>query len=217
MSELGSAPVPEPGRDDHRRGAAQAPLVIAYADFECPFCAALHRRHLNAAFLIGHPRKYGLFRVDGLIQTQVPLVTGDGRGEVLHIVIRDGVDCSRVRKGEQVLEDVERKRRDACQRNQIIWERYAHGERIENRFGIGGQVATAQGQRRNTFHHHSLLGQPQAFVAREVLDVVRRVGPGAAEGPVKVLGSGPSGSAGGAHLRRDRRGDPVRHRRRGLG
>jgi protein-disulfide isomerase len=44
VSELGSAPVPEPGRDDHRRGAAQAPVVIAYADFECPFCAALHRR-----------------------------------------------------------------------------------------------------------------------------------------------------------------------------
>jgi protein-disulfide isomerase len=44
VSELGSAPVPQPGPDDHRRGPPQAPLVIVYADFECPFCAALHDR-----------------------------------------------------------------------------------------------------------------------------------------------------------------------------
>ena len=44
MAELGSAPVPEPGADDHVRGPADAPLVIEYADFECPFCAALHER-----------------------------------------------------------------------------------------------------------------------------------------------------------------------------
>lgn len=49
MTELGSAPVPEPGDDDHRRAwgrpsEADAPLVIVYADFECPFCAVLHQR-----------------------------------------------------------------------------------------------------------------------------------------------------------------------------
>ena len=45
MSEpLGSAPVPPPGPQDHRRGPSQAPLVIEYADYECPFCAALHAR-----------------------------------------------------------------------------------------------------------------------------------------------------------------------------
>jgi protein-disulfide isomerase len=44
MSELGSAPVPEPGPADHRRGPPDAPLLIEYADFECPFCAALHER-----------------------------------------------------------------------------------------------------------------------------------------------------------------------------
>jgi protein-disulfide isomerase len=44
VSELGSAPIPEPGLDDHVRGPAGAPLVIEYADFECPFCAALHER-----------------------------------------------------------------------------------------------------------------------------------------------------------------------------
>ena len=44
MSELGSAPIPEPGLEDHIRGPAGALLVIEYADFECPFCAALHER-----------------------------------------------------------------------------------------------------------------------------------------------------------------------------
>jgi protein-disulfide isomerase len=44
VSELGSAPVPEPGDDDHVRGPSTAPVVILYADFECPFCAALHGR-----------------------------------------------------------------------------------------------------------------------------------------------------------------------------
>jgi protein-disulfide isomerase len=44
MGELGSAPVPAPGPDDHVRGPADAPLVIEYADYECPFCAALPGR-----------------------------------------------------------------------------------------------------------------------------------------------------------------------------
>jgi protein-disulfide isomerase len=44
MSALGSAPVPPPGPDDHARGPADAPLVIEYADFECPYCAALQTR-----------------------------------------------------------------------------------------------------------------------------------------------------------------------------
>jgi protein-disulfide isomerase len=43
LTELGSAPVPAPGDDDHRRGPGES-LVIVYADFECPFCAALHLR-----------------------------------------------------------------------------------------------------------------------------------------------------------------------------
>lgn len=44
MRELGSAPLPEPSADDHSRGPADGPLAIEYADFECPFCAALHER-----------------------------------------------------------------------------------------------------------------------------------------------------------------------------
>jgi protein-disulfide isomerase len=44
LSALGSAPVPELGPDDHVRGPDPAPLLIAYADFECPYCAAMSAR-----------------------------------------------------------------------------------------------------------------------------------------------------------------------------
>ncbi len=44
MRDLGSAPIPGVGPDDHVRGPQQAPLLIEYADFECPFCAALSIR-----------------------------------------------------------------------------------------------------------------------------------------------------------------------------
>jgi protein-disulfide isomerase len=40
-ADLGSAPVPPPGPEDHVRGPTGAPIAIEYADFECPFCAAL--------------------------------------------------------------------------------------------------------------------------------------------------------------------------------
>jgi protein-disulfide isomerase len=35
-----SAPPPEPGPDDHVRGAG--PVVVEYADLECPYCARAH-------------------------------------------------------------------------------------------------------------------------------------------------------------------------------
>jgi protein-disulfide isomerase len=41
LTELGSAPVPELSSQDHVRGPERAALLIEYADFECPFCAAL--------------------------------------------------------------------------------------------------------------------------------------------------------------------------------
>jgi protein-disulfide isomerase len=44
VPDLGSAPVPGLSPDDHVRGPAKAPLLIEYADFECPFCAALSVR-----------------------------------------------------------------------------------------------------------------------------------------------------------------------------
>jgi protein-disulfide isomerase len=45
---LTSAGVPALSGVDHVRGPADAPLVIAYADFECPYCAAVEAR-LRAA------------------------------------------------------------------------------------------------------------------------------------------------------------------------
>jgi protein-disulfide isomerase len=42
LTALRSAPLPEPSSEDHQRGPAEARLLIEYADFECPFCAALH-------------------------------------------------------------------------------------------------------------------------------------------------------------------------------
>ena len=44
MTDLGSAPIPPPGDDDHSRGPRGGWPLIVYADFECPFCAALHER-----------------------------------------------------------------------------------------------------------------------------------------------------------------------------
>jgi protein-disulfide isomerase len=44
LTDLGSAPVPEAGPDDHVRGPAEAPLIVEYGDFECPYCAALSAR-----------------------------------------------------------------------------------------------------------------------------------------------------------------------------
>ena len=44
MSELGSAPAPDISASDHVRGPQGATPAIQYADFECPYCAALHAR-----------------------------------------------------------------------------------------------------------------------------------------------------------------------------
>jgi protein-disulfide isomerase len=44
LNQLGSAPVPEPGPDDHVRGPDDGSLIIEYADFECPYCAAMSAR-----------------------------------------------------------------------------------------------------------------------------------------------------------------------------
>jgi len=44
VGDLFSAPVPPLGPHDHVRGPADAPLVVVYGDYECPFCAALEQR-----------------------------------------------------------------------------------------------------------------------------------------------------------------------------
>jgi protein-disulfide isomerase len=54
VSDLRTAAVPVLRSDDHLRGPAEGPLVIVYADFECPFCAVVHAqlasRSLRIAF-----------------------------------------------------------------------------------------------------------------------------------------------------------------------
>jgi len=45
VSDLGSAPLPSLAPDDHLLGpGADAPSLVVYADYECPYCAALHLR-----------------------------------------------------------------------------------------------------------------------------------------------------------------------------
>ena len=67
MSSLSSAPVPGLRVDDHVRGPADAPLVIVYADFECPYCAAAEAKLRGARLRIvfrhfpvrsSHPRAW---------------------------------------------------------------------------------------------------------------------------------------------------------------
>lgn len=67
MTELGSAPVPEVGPDDHVRGPAEAPVLIEYGDFECPYCAATSARLAHASYRLvfrhfpvrsSHPRAW---------------------------------------------------------------------------------------------------------------------------------------------------------------
>jgi protein-disulfide isomerase len=43
MSDLHSAPPPGLRADDHVRGPEDAPLVVVYADFTCPYCAVAAR------------------------------------------------------------------------------------------------------------------------------------------------------------------------------
>src|SRR3954453_8088865 len=52
--ELGSAPLEPLRPEDHVRGPDDAPLLVVYADFECPFCARVHAqlqdRRVRVAF-----------------------------------------------------------------------------------------------------------------------------------------------------------------------
>jgi protein-disulfide isomerase len=67
LSGLGSAPLPPIGPGDHVRGPEAARLVVVYADFECPFCAALEQRLRRLALRVAfrhfpvrsaHPRAW---------------------------------------------------------------------------------------------------------------------------------------------------------------
>jgi protein-disulfide isomerase len=67
VADLSSAPVPPVASDDHLRGPEDGPLLVEYADFECPYCAALSarlaRRDLRQVFRhfpvrSSHPRAW---------------------------------------------------------------------------------------------------------------------------------------------------------------
>jgi protein-disulfide isomerase len=67
VSDLSSAPIPGLEESDHVRGPEDAPQVIVYADFECPFCAAAEVKLRGARLLIvfrhfpvrsSHPRAW---------------------------------------------------------------------------------------------------------------------------------------------------------------
>jgi protein-disulfide isomerase len=68
MSDLGSAPIPEVSDADHVRGRSGGRTLIVYADFECPFCAALdmHLREPGTDLIVfrhfpvrsSHPRAW---------------------------------------------------------------------------------------------------------------------------------------------------------------
>jgi protein-disulfide isomerase len=67
MGDLSSAPLPPLEPRDHVRGPLDAPLVVVYGDYECPYCAALelrlHELPLRVAFRHfpvrgSHPRAF---------------------------------------------------------------------------------------------------------------------------------------------------------------
>ena len=67
MSDLSSAPVPGLRAQDHVRGPDDAPRVIVYSDFECPYCAAAAAKLTGSALRLvfrhfpvrsSHPRAW---------------------------------------------------------------------------------------------------------------------------------------------------------------
>ncbi|MGH2928884.1 MAG: DsbA family protein [Solirubrobacteraceae bacterium] len=130
MSDLRSAPVPAPAGEDHRRGAAEAPLAIVYADFECPFCAAQEQRLRSLPVQIvfrhfpvrsSHPRAWpaacaaeAAARQGRFWEMHDALFADQGRLEDPHLWARAqrlGLDLERFdadRRGDEVRERVER-------------------------------------------------------------------------------------------------------------
>lgn len=131
MTELGSAPLPEPSPDDHVRGPADAPLVIEYADFECPYCAALKGKLEGARVRVvfrhfpvrsSHPRAWPAAcaaeaaAIQGHFWEMHDLLFADqGRLEDPHLWRRAeelGLDIERFQADRRSEEVVQRVRRD---------------------------------------------------------------------------------------------------------
>jgi protein-disulfide isomerase len=128
--DLRSAPIPPLGADDHIRGSPDAQLLIEYADFECPYCAALSARlsgrQLRRAFRhfpvrSSHPRASAAAcaaeaaaRQGRFWEMHDSLFADQGRLEDPHLWERAralGLDVDRFeadRRSEQVLARVQR-------------------------------------------------------------------------------------------------------------
>lgn len=135
MSDLTSAPCPELRGDDHVRGTATDPLVVIYADLECPRCALAWARLEGAqirlvfrhfALKTKHPRAIALAcaaeaasRQDAFWQFTDALYRERGRIDDPHLwahIKRLGLDLDRFesdRRDPEVLERVKRDVRDA--------------------------------------------------------------------------------------------------------
>lgn len=129
-TSLGSAPVSPRQPQDHVRGPDGAPLVIVYADFECPYCAllaaALEERPVRQLFRhfpvrSSHPRAWAAAcaaeaagRQGCFWEMHDRLFADQGRLEDPHLWQRAedlGLDITRFdidRRSEEVAERVKR-------------------------------------------------------------------------------------------------------------
>jgi protein-disulfide isomerase len=128
-ADLRSAPLPPVGETDRVRGPDGAPVVIVYADFECPYCAALELRLREAALRVcfrhfpvrsKHPRAWpaaqaaeAAARQDAFWAMHDALFADQGRLEDPHLWARAeqlGLDVARFdadRRGTAVRERIE--------------------------------------------------------------------------------------------------------------
>ena len=129
-ADLRSAPPPPVTADDRVRGPQGAPLVIVYADFECPFCAALEVRLRDAPVRVcfrhfpvraSHPRAWpaaqaaeAAARQDAFWPMHDALYADQGRLEDPHLWARAerlGLDLARFdadRRSDAVIERIRR-------------------------------------------------------------------------------------------------------------
>ena len=131
MADLRSAPLPPLGPDDHVRGPVDAPFVVAYGDYECPFCAALEERlyalPLRVAFRhfpvrASHPRAFAAAcaaeaagRQDAFWPMHDALFADQGRLEDPHLwahAERLGLDIDRFEADRRSAAVAERIQRD---------------------------------------------------------------------------------------------------------
>jgi protein-disulfide isomerase len=130
LTDLGSAPLPPVGPDDHVTGPADGRLVVEYADFECHFCRLAHlslaelpARRVFRHFPVRskHPRAWAAAcaaeaaaRQDRFWDMHDSLYADQGRLEDPHLWRRAeelGLDVERFeadRRGDDVLERVRR-------------------------------------------------------------------------------------------------------------